>query len=137
MEMEEVFKTAGFRVREAEARGSCRGVDADRDDARRAVKRVADGLVAERHEGVGSDLELVGRQPSAHARLAESALWRRFELSESDQRLRDAWLSPRVARRFRAVQLFAAWRKGRVELRRCGCKTRFDPLDRRARMPYE
>ena len=34
----EVFKTAGFRVREAEARGSCRRVDADRDDARRAVE---------------------------------------------------------------------------------------------------
>ena len=43
MEMEEVFKTAGFRVREAEARGLC--VDADRDDARRAVEGVADGLV--------------------------------------------------------------------------------------------
>ena len=65
MEMgeEAVFKTAGFRVREAEARGSCRRVDADRDDARRPIKRIADGLVAERHEGVRSDLELVGRQP--------------------------------------------------------------------------
>ena len=42
---EEVFKTAGFRVREAEARGLC--VDADRDDARRPIKRVADGLVPE------------------------------------------------------------------------------------------
>ena len=41
---EEVFKTAGFRVREAEARGLCRS-DADRDDARRAVEGVADGLV--------------------------------------------------------------------------------------------
>ena len=49
MEMGEVFKTAGFRVREAEARGLCRS-DADRDDARRAVEGVADGLVAERHE---------------------------------------------------------------------------------------
>ena len=47
---EAVFKTAGFRVREAEARGSCRRRDADRDDARRAVEGVADGLVAERHE---------------------------------------------------------------------------------------
>ena len=37
---EAVFKTAGFRVREAEARGLC--VDADRDDARRAVEGVAD-----------------------------------------------------------------------------------------------
>jgi hypothetical protein len=27
-----LFKTAGFRVREAEARGSCRRVDADRDE---------------------------------------------------------------------------------------------------------
>ena len=63
MEMEEVFKTAGFRVREAEARGSCRRVDADRDDARRAVEGVADGLVPERHENTRGDLQLVGRQP--------------------------------------------------------------------------
>ena len=37
MEMgeEAVFTTAGFRVREAGARGSRRRVDADRDDARR------------------------------------------------------------------------------------------------------
>ena len=58
---EEAFKTAGFRVREAEARGLC--VDADRDDARRPIKRVADGLVAERHEGVRRDLQPVRRQP--------------------------------------------------------------------------
>ena len=48
MEMGEVFKTAGFRRARGRARGSCG--DADRDDARRAVKRVADGLVPERHE---------------------------------------------------------------------------------------
>ena len=63
MEMgeEAVFKTAGFRVREAEARGLC--VDADRDDARRAVEGVADGLVPERHENTRGDLQPVRRQP--------------------------------------------------------------------------
>ena len=60
---EEVFKTAGFRVREAEARGLCRCVDADRDDARRAVEGVADGFIAERHEGVRRDLQPIRRQP--------------------------------------------------------------------------
>ena len=63
MEMEEVFKTAGFRVREAEARGLCRRRDADRDDARRAVEGVADGLVAERHENTRGDLQPIRRQP--------------------------------------------------------------------------
>ena len=65
MEMgeEAVFKTAGFRVREAGARGSRRRVDADRDDARRPIKRVADGLVAERHENTRGDLQPVRRQP--------------------------------------------------------------------------
>ena len=43
MEMGEVFKTAGFRRARGRARGSCG--DADRDDARRAVEGVADGLV--------------------------------------------------------------------------------------------
>ena len=84
MEMEEVFKTAGFRVREAEARGLCRRRDADRDDARRAVEGVADGLVAERHEGVGSDLELVGRQPGGPRLFAERA---RSTSAESDAKL--------------------------------------------------
>ena len=42
MEMGEVFKTAGFRRARGRARGSCG--DADRDDARRAVEGVADGL---------------------------------------------------------------------------------------------
>ena len=57
MEMgeEAVFKTAGFRVREAGARGSRGRGDADRDDARRAVEGVADGLVAERHENTIGD----------------------------------------------------------------------------------
>ena len=43
MEMGEVFKTAGFRRARGRARGSCG--DADRDDARRAVEGVADGLL--------------------------------------------------------------------------------------------
>ena len=74
MEMgeEAVFKTAGFRVREAEARGLC--VDADRDDARRAVEGVADGLVAERHEGVRRDLQPVRRQPGGPGLFAELGL---------------------------------------------------------------
>ena len=53
MEMGEVFKTAGFRRARGRARGSCG--DADRDDARRAVEGVADGLVAERHENTIGD----------------------------------------------------------------------------------
>ena len=70
---EEVFKTAGFRVREAEARGLCRS-DADRDDARRPIKRVADGLVPERHEGAWSDLQPVRRQPGGPRLFAELGL---------------------------------------------------------------
>ena len=61
MEMGEVFKTAGFRRARGRARGSCG--DADRDDARRAVEGVADGLVPERHEGARGDLQPVRRQP--------------------------------------------------------------------------
>ena len=74
MEMgeEAVFKTAGFRVREAEARGLC--VDADRDDARRPIKRVADGLVAERHENTRGDLQPVRRQPGGPGLFAELGL---------------------------------------------------------------
>ena len=88
MEMgeEAVFKTAGFRVREAEARGSCRGVDADRDDARRAVEGVADGLVAERHEGVRRDLQLVGRQPGGPRLFAE------LGLGDESERLSSLWV---------------------------------------------
>ena len=61
MEMGEVFKTAGFRRARGRARGSCG--DADRDDARRAVEGVADGLVPERHENTRGDLESIRRQP--------------------------------------------------------------------------
>ena len=53
MEMGEVFKTAGFRRARGRARGSCG--DADRDDARRAVKRVTfilgSGLVLDFPDG--------------------------------------------------------------------------------------
>ena len=50
-------------------RGLCRRRDADRDDARRAVEGVADGLVPERHEGAWSDLQPVRRQPRSGAAL--------------------------------------------------------------------
>ena len=72
MEMGEVFKTAGFRRARGRARGSCG--DADRDDARRTIKRVADGLVAERHEGVRRDLQPIRRQPGGPRLLAELGL---------------------------------------------------------------
>ena len=68
MEMGEVFKTAGFRRARGRARGSCR--DADRDDARRAVKGVADGLVPERHEHARGDLLTVAAAGSVSRSIA-------------------------------------------------------------------
>ena len=68
MEMGEVFKTAGFRRARGRARGSCG--DADRDDARRAVKGVADGLVPERHEHARGDLLTVAAAGSVSRSIA-------------------------------------------------------------------
>ena len=85
MEMGEVFKTAGFRRARGRARGSCG--DADRDDARRAVEGVADGLVSQ------SDKE--------HAVLAAMAARSRpnFIVTTDSRHRRAAWRRCRRASR--------------------------------------
>ena len=88
MEMGEVFKTAGFRRARGRARGSCG--DADRDDARRAVEGVADGLVSQSDKHARSDLQPVRRQPEALA------------AAEADGDRRRAW------------RPLAAWRASRT-----------------------